>query len=137
MSNLLTGGGIQTPTEWFVATLQLIRVNAGWDVPAAIVSDGRPEELADILTLPAVRYADIGSALGSIWLMSRARLLIGSGGSTFSLWAVFLGQMPAAFPPGQDPGYYKLANASGRYLGTFDPWRPDQEVTAELADAIR
>jgi hypothetical protein len=137
MADLLTTGNVQTPTDWFTAALTAVRRAAGRDVPAFVLSDGRPEELGGLFRLPEVRMGGTGSALGDIWQMSRANLLIGSGGSTFSLWSAYLGQMPAVFPPGQDPSYYKLANASGRYVGVFDPWQPNPAVLGELAAAVR
>jgi hypothetical protein len=68
--------------------------------------------------------------------MSRARTLIGSGGSTFSLWAAYLGQLPTVFPPGHPPSWYKLENASGRFLGTFDPQRPDEGFLRDVDSAF-
>jgi hypothetical protein len=128
-------GAMGTPLDWFVSTLQAVRRAAGRDVPAAVLSDGRPDELAALLAEPAVTMSDNGSALGDLLALSRARVLIGSGGSSFSLWAAYLGQMPGLLPPGHPPGWFKLANAEGRFLGEYDPTTPppDDDLRAALA----
>jgi hypothetical protein len=93
-------------------------------MPAFVVSDGRDEELADLLGEPHVRRAGIGSAIGDILLLSRARVIIGSGGSSFSAWASFLGERPIVTIPGQSPAWFHLQHANGAYVGDFDPDAP-------------
>jgi hypothetical protein len=128
--------GMQTPLEWFSRTLHLVRSRLGENVPAFVLSDGKATELADVLSIPKVVLADSGAAIGDIFRMSRAKVLIGSGGSTFSLWAAYLGQLPAVFPPGHPPSWYKLECASGRFLGTLDPERPDEQFLRDVDSAF-
>jgi len=86
------------PQDWYVAALQAVRAQAGRELPAAVYSDGRDEELAKLLALPAVRRVDYGSSLGDMLGLSRSQLLIASG-STFSMWGSYLGQVPTIWHP--------------------------------------
>jgi hypothetical protein len=114
---LRTRGAVQTPIEWFVETLLSFRRALGFEAPAFVVSDGKPKELAQLLTLPSVRLIETGSAVGDLLLLSRAKVLIGSGGSTFSAWASYLGQMPTVTVPGQNLQWFKLHPETGAFVG--------------------
>jgi hypothetical protein len=89
-----------SPIAWYVHTVKKIRDAVGYDVPVVLFSDGRDEELAELLALPAVSRAFCGNAINDILAMGEAPLLIASG-STFSLWGRFLGKMSAIAFPGQ------------------------------------
>jgi hypothetical protein len=41
-----------------------------------------------------------GSAIADLWALSNANVLVASG-STFSMWASYLGRMPVIWHPGQ------------------------------------
>ncbi len=112
------------PLPWFIQTLKKIRQSARSEVPAFVVSDGRPEELREFLQLPGVQYVFTGSAISDLLLLSQARVLLASGGSTFSAWAAFLGQMPAAAPPKHPLDYYGSVYGEGAGR-EFYPERPD------------
>lgn len=136
MDELKTTGNAQTPLGFFVETLRLVRRQAGGNTPAFVVSDGTREELRELLAEPNVRQVSTGSAIGDMLSLTRAGLLIGSGGSTFSLWGAFLAQCPAVFPVGQDPAWFRFKNVSERYVGVFDPWQPDLAVASSLVAAL-
>jgi hypothetical protein len=127
-----TRGAIRTPMSWFASSLKRIRDFAGRRVPAFAVSDGRDEELAELLALGDVTLIRTGSAIADLLLLSRAHLLIGSGGSSFSAWAAFIGQMPAITIPGQSLSWFKLRNMRGQYIGEFDPESPDDAILGKL-----
>jgi hypothetical protein len=84
--------------HWYIGILQELRANLG-PLQAAVFSDGTDEELAPLLSLPDVRRVTFGSGIADIIALSRARILVASG-STFSLWASFLGQNPTVWFPG-------------------------------------
>jgi hypothetical protein len=86
------------PLDWYIDVLAAVRAKAGRNVPAWVFSDGTEEELAGLLSLPAVRRMDYGSGLGDMLGLSRSRLLIASG-STFSMWGSYLGQVPTIWHP--------------------------------------
>jgi hypothetical protein len=125
LEDLKTTGSARTPLDWFIETLRLVRRQAGRDVPAMVMTDGSKEELAQLYAEPNTTAVTTGSAIGDLLALSRAKFLIGSGGSTFSLWGAFLSQCPAVFVPGQDPVWYNFKNQSGWYVGVLDPWKPE------------
>lgn len=88
------------PIEWYVAAIDAVRSTIGEDVSVNVFSDADDEELAPLLRLPRVCRVQGNSAIEDILLIARHRVLIASG-STFSMWASFLGQMPTLWFPGQ------------------------------------
>jgi hypothetical protein len=62
-------------------------------MPIFIFSDGKEHELMPLLELGATLYRS-GSDMTDLLAMSAASILVGSN-STYSRWAVFLGDMPS------------------------------------------
>ncbi len=122
--------------EWYAESLALIRKIAGFSVPAFLVSDGRPRVLAPLLTMGSVTLVTTGSAIGDILLLARARVLIGSGGSTFSAWAAFLGQMPTVTPPGYPLSWFRLHPRRRVYWGTLDPTSPSPIFVEQAREIV-
>lgn len=91
---------VRTGTDWFARTLQSLRAALGEELPAIVYSDGRDEELASLLQLPAVTRAPVQSAVTDMLSIARADALIGSG-SGFSIWGSLLGDVPRLSAPGQ------------------------------------
>lgn len=120
----LNKGGIKTPLEWFISSLSTIRSALGYQAKAVVVSDGTEETLRDLLAIDNVHFVRPGCAISDLLILSQAKLLIGSGGSSFSAWASFLGQMPTISYPGQSLGWFQLVNKHGHYVGEFDPAVP-------------
>ena len=79
------------PIEWYVKILQQIREYAGFEVPAYVFSDGEDAELAPLCDLEQVERVTFGTSIGDILALSRFPLLIASG-SSFSMWARYLGR---------------------------------------------
>lgn len=79
------------PVEWYVDMVNQIRVFAGKQVPVYVFSDGTDEELQPLLALPGVQRKTYGTSIGDILGLSRFPLLIASG-SSFSMWARYLGR---------------------------------------------
>jgi hypothetical protein len=91
-----------TPTGWFVDAINALRQDCRWaNLPIKVVSDGTEAELQDVIRLLGCELASTNSAVGDIIMMSRARMLVASGHSTFSMWASYLGQMPTLYYPGK------------------------------------
>jgi hypothetical protein len=85
-----------------VAAAKTIRQEAGWrDLPVYVVSDGHAHELAELLAIPNCRLMTVGTAIGDILLLAKARLLFASAHSTFSMWGSYLGRIPALYYPGK------------------------------------
>ena len=65
-----------------------------------IFSDGRRDELSFLagIDLPDKKRMCVETAskpLHDIWCLSRSDIMVGSSRSSFSIWAVLLGQMPS------------------------------------------
>ena len=80
-----------------------------------------------------------GSAISDLLALSRSKFLIGTGSSTFSAWAAYLGQMPAMTRLGNPFSWFNLKNREGRFIGEWDANRPnaDHRLTLELQRVFR
>lgn len=126
----------QTPLSWFVETLQQIRICCGWDVPAVVVSDGSKAQLHPLLELPNVKHLAPSNAIVDLLVLSRTRLLLGSGSSSFSAWAAFLGQQPAFTAPGHPFTCLNLQSLRGQMIAAFNPRQPDQAMLKAMVTAV-
>ena len=113
----VTTGALRTPLEWFRMTLQRIRRLVGSEVGAFVVSDGDEADLNPVLGLPNTVHIKTTTALADLLLISQARLLIASGGSSFSAWGAFLSEAPTLCIPGQSFAWFGLTDR----VGVFDP----------------
>lgn len=102
--------GIAADDDWYIRAIKKaikIRKVKG---SINLFSDAEPKDLAQIVnSFPEekVIIRPKASAIHDILLLSRFPVLITSPESTFSMWAVFLGQMPAVFKVGtQEHGVY-------------------------------
>lgn len=108
----------RTPLEWYVGALIFVRKILGEDLPAVVVSDGRVGELRPLLELPRVTFLRPGCAISDLLGLARTQILIGTGKSSFSAWASFLGGMPTVVHPGQSLEWFGYK--SERYVGELD-----------------
>jgi len=120
------GKGQKTPISWFVQSLLAIRAKVGRPCKAVVVSDGTPEQLQDLLSLENVSFIRPASAISDLLVLSRAKVLIGSGSSMFVAWGAFLGQMPCISHPGQPFSEWDIEPSQGQFMGEFDPSRPSE-----------
>lgn len=99
---VLSGGhhNYRIGIEWYLEALRALRGQAGGAAPAVIYSDGTDEELAPLLAEQATTRSPSRSAITDLLDMSGAAALVASG-STFSMWASYLGQVPTLWHPGQ------------------------------------
>ncbi len=79
------------PVEWYADLVHQIRRVAGKNVPVYVFSDGTDEELRPLLEITGVQRKTYGTSIGDILGLSRFPLLIASG-SSFSMWARYLGR---------------------------------------------
>lgn len=86
-------------TEWYVSCIRQVQEAMGGEMPVIIFTDAAASEIKSILELPNVHLAEPNSAIVDILLMAKARVLITSASSTFSMWASFLGGMPSVWFP--------------------------------------
>jgi Glycosyl transferase family 11 len=135
IDDLYNRGAIQTPISWFIDSLTVIRDCVG-PVEAFVVSDGNDEELMPLLAVKGVVRIETASAISDLLALSKAKILIASGGSSFSAWASFLGQMPTISHPGQSLTWFKLINRRGYYVGEFDPHSPPPQGFVDQLKSI-
>lgn len=126
----------QTPLSWFIETLALVRDCAGWCVPAVVVSDGTAQQLSPLLKLPSVHHLYPSNAVIDLIVLSRSKLLLGSGSSTFSAWAAFIGQQPVFTAPGHPFTRLKLEPQSGQMIASFDPRLPEPKALIAMVEAV-
>jgi hypothetical protein len=130
--------GQATPLPWFVAALRRVREAAGTCAPAFVVSDGGPDRLRPLLDEPSVTLVRPGCAISDLLVLSKARVLLASGSSSFSAWGAFLGGMPAASHPGQPLTDWRLPDAAdGPPRVEFDPESPEARFLAAAASGVR
>lgn len=114
----------RTPLDWYVRVLQSLRALLGYPVQATVFSDGRENELKQILDLENVELSKNESALSDMLTLSRGSILISSSHSTFSGWASFLGQMPTIRYPERSKLYKPIFSSDTRekiFEGAYDP----------------
>jgi hypothetical protein len=132
---LLEHGHYQIPLDWYKNALIELRRATGVTLPARVYSDGYAHEMESLLKMEKVVWAGDQSALFHLWEMSQASALIGTTSSTFSQWAVYLGQMPSIWHKGQRPRTLTLVGRSDEE-GLFDFWR-EEKMPSPFATTVR
>lgn len=91
--NKLSAGeeSVSTPIAWFVKVVRDIKNVLGESIRFNVFSDGTDEELEELLSIDGVSRMYCGNAWADIIGLAQSKLIIASGGSTFSMWARFLG----------------------------------------------
>lgn len=118
------------PIEWYGKMLEQIRDCVGREIPAQVFSDGTDAELAPLLRLPGVRRKSFGTSIADIVALSRFPLLIASG-SSFSMWARYLGRGCCICYPGQRKQRILTPEEENFEIET------NEAFTAEVAEKIR
>lgn len=127
---------VKTPVDWFVDVLNCIRTEMGYKVSAYVISDGDSKALKKLLELENVIFVRPGCAISDLLILSKSKVLIRSGGSSFSAWAAFLGQMPSLSPPSAGLEKFNLKNRYGYFVGDFDPLNPDKNCMADIKKSL-
>ncbi|MDP1574197.1 MAG: hypothetical protein Q8L78_04620 [Coxiellaceae bacterium] len=128
--------GEKTPVKWFARMLQVIRNEIGVDVEAYIVSDGTRQQLAELLAMKNTHFVRPGSAISDLLTISRAKVLLAAGSSSFAAWASFLGQMPSASHPGQPLTAWNIIPTRQQFIGEVNPHHPDPNFIEQVKQAL-
>lgn len=64
-----------------------------------VFSDGRDDELADLLAMPSIQRAAPNCDIVDLFLLSRTGLVVASAGSTFGYWPGLLADSPLILHP--------------------------------------
>jgi hypothetical protein len=124
-------GWVRLPLSWYVDVINRIRSCIGSEVPVHVFSDGSDEELTPILALKNVKRCYFGSALADLLALSGCKTLVGSA-SSFSMWAAYLGRMPAFWFPGFQ--FQKLYAPEEQFEGEV---AGDRDLAPEARAALR
>jgi len=126
-TRLLMDGGwnYRIPIEWYLQCLREVRAAAGSCVPATVVSDGSGNELDLLMSEPGVTWHRGRSAIEDLLWLSSSSVIIASG-STFSMWASYLGQAPSLWFPGQLR--QRVVTAWGEDCVAETEWAPDRRL---------
>jgi len=90
------------PIEWYVECINELRLCLGYNIKVMVFSDGKDEELTSIFRLPNTYRSNNKHSISDLLLLSHSSIIITSR-STFSLWGVYLGQVPSIwYPPKKD-----------------------------------
>ena len=86
------------PLSWYCDVVDALTIAIDDSIEFSVFSDGTPEELAPLLKKKNVSLFSFGSSIADLLALSCCRGLVGTAGSTFSMWASFLGRMPTIWP---------------------------------------
>lgn len=90
---------IRTPLSYYVRAIGIIRQVHGKNLPVTVFTDGREEEILELLALPNVQLAESNPDVVDLLLLSRSKCIVVSAGSTFSYWAAFLSDAAVVMHP--------------------------------------
>lgn len=130
-------GGLLTPLHWFRESIIHVRHLTNRNCSVRIVSDGTEKQLQPLLELGNVQFLNSPAAITDLLIASRSRLILGSGGSSFSAWASFLGQTPIASIPGQSFSWFKLNEQRKFGVLELDPRSPDDQTNRAIQAAFQ
>lgn len=136
-SDFLLKGALRTPLSWFRQCIVHIRAILGFSAPVIVTSDGTASDLGEILALDNVKLLRPGCAISDLLVLARTKILIGSGGSSFSGWASYLGNMPTITIPGQSLTWFKLTHSNSAFIGEYDPFAPNSEFDQQVAELVK
>ena len=93
-----TKNNSRIPMAWYAKSIKLLQSQL--NLPVLLFSDGSSDELQDLLELDGVERVELETALHEMLALANSSALITSG-STFSMWASFLGNTNSYWYPGK------------------------------------
>jgi hypothetical protein len=115
---------VRTPIDFYVDVVNGLRAIAGHALPVTVFTDGRAEDVRALLDLPQVTMAAHNPDIVDLILMSQARCLVTSAGSTFSYWAAYMSEASVILHPGHDVAIRSDAMRAVHFEGPLPT--PDQ-----------
>ncbi|MDC3010105.1 hypothetical protein OAZ06_04055 [Synechococcus sp. AH-736-G20] len=116
-----TGWLQQTPIQWFKESLKLTREVARMNVPAYIFSDGSACQLAPLLEEDNTFLYKSNNPIVDLLALSRSWLILGSGSSSFSAFAAYLGLAHAITAPGHPFSSRGLVSNKFQVVDSINP----------------
>ena len=92
--------GLDIEDEWYVTAIRKAQEMAG-DMPIRVFSDASPAGLMNIVRSFGDRVTIMppGAALQDLLTLAASTVMVGTSRSSFSYWAIYLGQMPSVLHP--------------------------------------
>lgn len=124
-------GSTLTPLSFFIEAIKLIRETSGKTWPVTVFTDAEVEELQSLLEMPAIKLAEKKADILDILLLSRSKILILSGSSTFSYWAGFLSNAFVVRP--MNDWLKNIKTNSDETRDCFEmKWAPNDDTSTEI-----
>ena len=130
-----TGWLQQTPIQWFRETLRLVRRVTGANYPAYIFSDGPAAVLKPLLDEGNVFIFNQNNPVIDLFSLSRSWLILGSGSSSFSAFAAFLGSAHSFTAPGHPFTNRGLRSSPHKIVSCVNP--RDEHDRQRLSDMLK
>jgi hypothetical protein len=102
----------RSPVSWYARLIKDLRKSRP-DLVCKIISDGNERMLGDLLQIPGVQLVHSRSAILDLLILTKAKLIIGSGGSSFTAWASYLSGAQTWIQKGRPMSYFNLYNEKG------------------------
>lgn len=123
---------VRQPIEWYVAAARALRHALGAEVPLRVFADGAYAGLLPLLSLPETHLVTDTTAITDLLDLTQASALVASG-STFSIMASFLGQVPTVWFPGQ----FRGSVADERGFTNEIEWASTDQVPESFSSAVQ
>jgi hypothetical protein len=123
-----TGWLQQTPIQWFKETLCFIRKVTGINYRAFVFSDGNKVQLEPLLDVDNTFLFQSNHPVVDLLSLSRSWLILGSGSSSFSAFAAYLGTSHAITSPGHPFTNRGLFPCGHQAIGSLNPRDAQAEV---------
>ncbi len=118
------------PIEWYVQMAQELRSITGEATKIYVFSDGTDAELKMLLDLENTERITFGTSIADILALSKAGIFVASG-SSFSMWARYLGRMTTIMLPGQEKQKILLNKEKNKEISAIE------HIPDEYHDLIR
>ena len=109
--NIRTGNDFphKSPINWYVSLLiKLKQIRP--HLICKIISDGNEKDLKLLTEIEGVELVHSRSAILDLLILTKAKLIIGSGGSSFTAWGSFLSGAQTWIQKGKPMSYFNLYN---------------------------
>jgi len=116
----------KSPIDWYVSiVIELKKIRP--KLVCKIISDGKEKDLKLLTEIEGVELVHSRSAILDLLILTKAKLIIGSGGSSFTAWGSFLSGAQTWIQKGKPMSYFNLYNQPNGpvlyELDTFDDYK--------------
>lgn len=110
---------VRTPISYYIDVLNELRKLCGQNLPATIFTDGRQEDVKELLAIPNVSMPEQRSDVLDMLMLSSSQIIVPSIASTFSYWAAFISDAIVITHPAHDVRIRGEGKTKYLYEGTI------------------